>query len=193
MNRLLVLIFILALAVFVPTPTSGQIQKTESIGTVNSQTGTTYTFSFADRGKLVTFNNASPVTVTLPQATAGGSFRSGWTTFVYNLGAGTVTITPTTSTINGASSITIATGEGATIFSNGTNYLALRTTVGGTVTTTGSPASGNLTKFSGATSITNADLTGDVTTSGGVAATIANDAITYAKFQNVAALSVVGR
>jgi Repeat of unknown function (DUF5907) len=59
----------------------------------------------------------------------------------------------------------------------------------GTVTVTGSPASGNLTKFSGASSITNADLTGDVTTSGGVATTIPNDTVTYAKMQNVSAAS----
>lgn len=57
----------------------------------------------------------------------------------------------------------------------------------GTVTTSGSPASGNLTKFSGASSITNGDLTGDVTTSGALATTIANDAVTYAKMQNVSA------
>lgn len=57
----------------------------------------------------------------------------------------------------------------------------------GTVTTTGSPANGNLAKFTGATSISNADLTGDVTTSGTVVATIANDAVTYAKMQNVSA------
>src|SRR5207342_2675329 len=55
---------------------------------------------------------------------------------------------------------------------------------GGGVTTTGSPASGNLTKFSGAGTITNGDLSGDVTTSGTLAATIANDAVTYAKMQN---------
>jgi hypothetical protein len=63
----------------------------------------------------------------------------------------------------------------------------------GTVTTTGSPATGNLTKFSGATSITNADLTGDITTTGTTATTIANDAVTYAKMQNVAAESVLAR
>ena len=65
---------------------------------------------------------------------------------------------------------------------------------GGNVTTTGSPASGNLTKFSGATSITNGDLSGDVTTSGTLAATIANDAVTYAKMQDISATSrVLGR
>jgi hypothetical protein len=59
--------------------------------------------------------------------------------------------------------------------------------LGGAVTTTGTPASGNLTKFSGASSITNGDLSGDVTTSGTLAVTIANDAVSYAKMQNVSA------
>ena len=62
------------------------------------------------------------------------------------------------------------------------------------MTTTGSPANGNLTKFSGASSITSGDLSGDVTTSGTLATTIANDAVTYAKMQNVSATSrVIGR
>lgn len=62
----------------------------------------------------------------------------------------------------------------------------------GTVTTTGSPASGNLTKFSGATSITNGNLSGDVTTSGTLATTIANNAVTGAKFRQSAATTLVG-
>lgn len=127
MKRLIFTFIICLVFGAAPFTASAQIQKTQDIGTVNSQTGTTYTFVFADRGKLVTFNNGSSVAVTLPQATASGGFRSGWTTFAYNLGAGTVTITPTTSTINGSATLTLATGEGASIFSNGTNYLALRT------------------------------------------------------------------
>lgn len=64
----------------------------------------------------------------------------------------------------------------------------------GSVTTTGSPASGNLTKFSGVTSVTSGDLSGDVATSGTLATTIANDAVTYAKIQNVSAASkLIGR
>lgn len=65
---------------------------------------------------------------------------------------------------------------------------------GGTVTATGSPSGGKLAGFSGASSITNVDLTGDVTTSGGLAATIANDVVTYAKMQNISAASkLLGR
>jgi hypothetical protein len=64
----------------------------------------------------------------------------------------------------------------------------------GTVATTGTPASGNLAKFSGSASITNGDLSGDVTTSGTLATTIANNAVTYAKMQDVSATSrVIGR
>lgn len=153
----------------------------ESVGKVNAQTGTTYTFVKADRNKLTTFSNASAVAVTLPQATAAGDFLSGWNVPVFNLGAGTVTITPTTSTINGGATLTLATGEGAWIFSNGTDYSALKTisaAAAGTVTTTGSPASGNLTKFSGATSVTSGDLSGDVTTAGDLVATLAATATT---------------
>jgi hypothetical protein len=62
------------------------------------------------------------------------------------------------------------------------------------VTTTGSPASGNLAKFSGAGTITSGDLSGDVITSGTLAATIANNAVTYAKMQDVSATKrVLGR
>lgn len=169
----------------------------ETLGGVNAQTGTSYTFVRSDGNKLVTFNNASAVAATLPQATSGGDFPNTWTTVVTNLGAGTVTITPTTSTINGAASLTVAQGEGAMIFSNGTNYAALKVisaAAGGTVTTTGTPSSGNLTQFSGPSSVTNGDLSGDVTTAGALTTTISNDAVTYSKMQNVTAASrLLGR
>lgn len=88
----------------------------------NAQTGTTYTVLTGDRGKALTFSNASAIAVTLPQA--GSGFEDGWFALLKNIGAGTVTITPTTSTISGASSITLETGEFAFITSNGTNYEA---------------------------------------------------------------------
>lgn len=86
------------------------------------------------------------------------------------------------------------TDEGKVERSSGSAWETFSGSGSGTVTTTGTPASGNLAKFSGATSIVNADLTGDVTTSGGVATTIANDAVSYAKMQNVSAASkLIGR
>lgn len=87
---------------------------------VNPQVGTTYTFQVTDYGLLVTFNNALPVAVTLPQA--AGSFAV-WNTYINNLGAGNVTITPQGgSTINGASSYVVTQGGGIWVVSNGTNY-----------------------------------------------------------------------
>lgn len=176
------IILLVCLSIAFSLPTMGQIQKTEAIGMVNAQTGTTYIFVFDDRGKLVTFSNASPVAVTLPQAASTGSFKSGWTTFVRNKGAGTVTITPTTSTINGASTLVLATGESATIFSDGTNYSASTSVAssggGGSGVTGTSLTSGQLVVGNGSSSIAVSNLSGDVTTAGGTATTLANTAVT---------------
>src|SRR6516164_1600580 len=110
---------------------------------INAQTGTTYTVVSGDQGKLVTFNNASPVAVTLPQAT--GSFTTGWSATFVNLGAGVVTITPTTSTFNGASSVVLQKNMGCTAASDGTNYSGPITCPLITLTTTGSSGAATLT------------------------------------------------
>jgi hypothetical protein len=91
---------------------------------VNTQTGTTYTYLTGDRGKLVHHSNAAAIAGTLPQA--GGTFASGWWMDVLNSGAGTLTITPVTSTIDGQVSLSLTTGQGVTIVSDGTNYLSIR-------------------------------------------------------------------
>ena len=91
---------------------------------VNAQTGTTYTYLTTDFRKLVTHTNASSIAGTLPQA--GASFPAGWYMLVQNRGAGIVTITPTTSTIDGAASLALNQNEGAIIVSDGTNYFTLR-------------------------------------------------------------------
>lgn len=90
---------------------------------LNAQTGTSYTYVNGDNGKFVTHSNASAIAGTLPQA--GASFPAGWWTEVKNIGAGTLTITPTTSTIDGAASLVLTTGQGVTLLSNGTNYFTL--------------------------------------------------------------------
>lgn len=90
---------------------------------VNAQTGTTYTYLTGDRGKVVTHSNASAIAGTLPQAT--GTFPAGWRMIVKNKGAGTLTITPTTSTIDGAATLVLTTNQWAIITSDGTNYQAL--------------------------------------------------------------------
>lgn len=105
----------------------------------NDQTGTTYTVLQGDDGNLVSFNNASPVAVTLPQAGSAG-FPAGWWTELTNIGAGTATVTPTTSTINSASSVVLTTGKSVLLVSDGVNYCArISTSTGstGTVTSVG--------------------------------------------------------
>lgn len=98
---------------------------------VNLQTGTTYTYQDSDRGKLVSHSNVSAIAGTLPQANAT-TFIDCWWMDVENRGAGTLTITPTTSTIDGATSIAIGTGHGCRICSWQGNYYTQRGMGGGT-------------------------------------------------------------
>lgn len=89
---------------------------------INAQTGTTYAILDTDRSKLVTLSNGSPVAVSIAQAGTASAFANGWFVDVVNKGAGTATITPTTSTINGTTTLVLTTGQGARIYSDGSNY-----------------------------------------------------------------------
>lgn len=89
----------------------------------NAQTGTSYTIVAADIGKTVSFNNGSAIAVTVPQAGTAG-FEVNKCFGVVALGAGSATLTPTTSTINLGATKVAATGVGFRVCSNGTNYLA---------------------------------------------------------------------
>lgn len=93
---------------------------------VNPQTGLTYTYVEADLRHLVTHSNAGAIAGTLPEAGAGGEFEDGWWMDVQNRGAGTLTITPTTSTIDGAATLVLSANQGARIVSDGTNYWTMR-------------------------------------------------------------------
>lgn len=107
------------------TPLDRYTKRLNFVGfDANPQTGTTYTVLTDDFHKIVTQSNGSASAYTLPQA--GASFPDKWFFIFLNLGAGTATITPTTSTINGAASMAFAEGEGAIIVSDGTNYTALK-------------------------------------------------------------------
>ena len=99
----------------------------------NPQTGTTYTFLYSDRGGYVTFSNAAPIAVTLPAAGSTG-FTGDFVTTACDVGAGTATITPTTSTISysngssytsGATSVALSTGQCISILSDNTNYFGI--------------------------------------------------------------------
>ena len=144
---------------------SGTLSATQAI---NAQVGTTYTVASTDAAKLVTFSNAGAIAVTLPQATTAG-FGAGFAFDVEDLGAGAVTITPTTSTINGASTLVVKQNFGCSITSDGTNYQVTACTAA--VPATNLAATGN----GGATGILQAAsfpaLTGDVTNSAGSLAT----------------------
>jgi hypothetical protein len=98
---------------------------------VNAQIGSTYAILDSDRGKLVTISYATAQATSIAQAGSGGSFLSGWFCDVENTGVGPVTITPTTSTIDGAASVALTTNQGVRIFSNGVNYFTQRGIGGG--------------------------------------------------------------
>lgn len=103
---------------------------------INAQTGSTYTVLDGDRGKLVTLTNAAAIAVTLPQAGAASAFANGWNSTFMNIGATVVTITPTTSTINGAAAYRLFPGQSVTISSDGTNYQIDPGTTGGVTLST---------------------------------------------------------
>lgn len=120
-----------------PVTTTGTILASF---TVNAHTTTSEAILNADCGKLDTFSNAGAVAVSIAQAGSGGLFVSGWSVWLENLGAGTVTITPATSTIDGAATLTLTTNQGVQLFSDGTNYFTQR----GRSTAVGSVNSGTL-------------------------------------------------
>ena len=85
------------------TFTSGQVLTAAQMTTlqasvweddVNAQTGTSYTLVLTDAGRQVTMNNASASTLTVP-LNSSVAFATGTVIKVIQLGAGTVTITPT--------------------------------------------------------------------------------------------------
>jgi hypothetical protein len=90
---------------------------------VNAQTGVSYTIAAADRTSDVSMNNAGAVAVTLPQAGSTG-FGSNFTFVMPDIGLGAATITPTTSTINGASTLLVPQFWVPFVYSDNTNYTA---------------------------------------------------------------------
>lgn len=89
---------------------------------VRAVTGTTDTITANDRGCIVTYTNADPIAVSIAEAGTTG-FESGFYFQPVNLGVGTVTITPSTSTIQAAVDLDLTTGKSTTIASDGTNYV----------------------------------------------------------------------
>jgi hypothetical protein len=90
--------------------------------TLDERTTTSEIVNDSDRAGFVTFNNGSAVAATIGQAGTGGNFAKGWWCKLYNKGAGTVTLTPTTSTVNGGATITIAQYASVLLWSDGSNF-----------------------------------------------------------------------
>lgn len=99
--------------------------KATTVGseTINPQTGTSYAILTASQGTLITHSNAAAIADTIAQAGSTG-FPAGWWVDLQVLGssAGSVTLTPTTSTIDGGATIVIVPGQGVRVISDGTNY-----------------------------------------------------------------------
>ena len=74
--------------------------------TLNDQTGTAYTLLASDAGKVITCNNASAVTVTVPSGLGAGFNCS-----VIQKGAGQVSFTASSTTINNRQSHTKIAGQ----------------------------------------------------------------------------------
>jgi hypothetical protein len=72
----------------------------------NDQTGTAYTLLASDNGKVVTFNNASAITLTVPSG-----LPVGFNCLVLQKGAGQVTFTTSATTINNRQSLTKTAGQ----------------------------------------------------------------------------------
>jgi hypothetical protein len=87
-------------------------------GTVNDQTGnTSYTVQASDSGALVVFDDASAVAVTL-----NSLISPPWMSFITNFGAGVVTLTPSSGTINGDTSLALSQHESVLAVFDGTNW-----------------------------------------------------------------------
>lgn len=110
---------------FTNTPSGGVAQACAwslSGVPINAQSGTSYTILNTDRQGLITFSNSSATAVSLPQA--AGNFGSNFHIGLANINTGLVTITPTTSTINGGSSAILPNNWYAYIYGDNTNYRA---------------------------------------------------------------------
>lgn len=89
---------------------------------INAQTGTSYNIQNSDRASLITFNNSSGGTITLP-APSGSNFPNKWFAYVANISTGTFTIN-SVANINGSSSYTLNPSSFTLLVSNGTTYSA---------------------------------------------------------------------
>ena len=107
------------------TLTSPTINDAKQNLTLNAQTGTTYTLVLADNGKLVTLDNASPITVTVP-LNSSVAFATGAIVNLQQIGAGQVTVAGASGvTLNGTGTKTRAQWSAASLVKTATDTWTL--------------------------------------------------------------------
>jgi len=109
-------------------PLSGAVTLANGVAT-NARTGSPYVLVVAtdatnDCANLTTVADGSAVSLVTANYTAGNYF------IVKNIGTADVVITPTSGTINGATSITLLSYQTVTIVFDGTNYQGLQQRIG---------------------------------------------------------------
>ena len=111
---------------------------TSTVGSVNNQSGnTSYATQQSDNGAMIVLSDTSPVALTL---TAGVTVP--WFCIPVNQGAGLVTMTPVSGTINGVASLPLPGGYFAVVAFDGVNFWAAMIPVPAfqSLTTTGTGA-----------------------------------------------------
>lgn len=132
---------------------AAQVNNARMLSGTNPQTGTSYNFQPADSTRVTTFSNSSPVAVCLSSvlglcsgvpAGTGAQFGAGYVFAVVNRGAGQVTITCQSCTINGAGTLALAQNQGVDIYGD----------AAGADIAVQSPSGANFALLSGANSFT---------------------------------------
>jgi hypothetical protein len=108
-----------------PTLNTPTINDARQNLTLNAQTGTTYTFVLTDNGRLVTLDNASSITVTVP-ANSSVAYATGAIINLQQIGAGQVTVAAAAGvTINGTGTKTRAQWSAASLVKTATDTWTL--------------------------------------------------------------------
>lgn len=112
-----------------PGFTGGTFTTTGSLNGVfpyEQQLATSYVVVDTDQCKLLDIQSSSTsMTAALPTAGAAGQFLAGWSSFILNDDQVFGQITPSGSTVNGASAVTLSAGQWALVESDGSAYHAL--------------------------------------------------------------------
>lgn len=101
------------------TTITNQTGVLEVANPLRKVTGTTDTIAETDKGGYIEYNNATGVSTTLSST---ASYSENFAFTAYNIGLGNVTITPSTGTIYGKTSVVISPKTGCSFHKDGTNW-----------------------------------------------------------------------